>query len=46
MNVYESKTMGELVAGNAEVGRGIVSGKSLDGTKAAFAYFIMGRSEN
>lgn len=46
MNVYESKTMGELVAGNSYVGRGIVIGKSLDGTKAAFAYFIMGRSEN
>ena len=27
-------------------GRGIIIGKSKDGTKAVFAYFIMGRSEN
>lgn len=27
-------------------GRGIVIGKSADGTKAVIAYFIMGRSEN
>ncbi len=46
MNVYESKTMGQLVCGNSYVGRGIVIGKSGDGQKAAFAYFIMGRSEN
>ena len=31
---------------NAYPGRGIVIGKSEDGTKAAVAYFIMGRSEN
>lgn len=31
---------------NAYPGRGIVIGKSEDGTKAAAAYFIMGRSEN
>ena len=46
MNVYESKTMGELVKGNSYVGRGIVIGKTEDGSKAALAYFIMGRSEN
>lgn len=32
--------------GNAYPGRGIVIGKSEDGTKAVAAYFIMGRSEN
>lgn len=31
---------------NAYPGRGIVIGKSADGTKAVTAYFIMGRSEN
>ena len=31
---------------NAHPGRGIVIGKSQDGTKAVTAYFIMGRSEN
>ena len=31
---------------NAYPGRGIVIGKSPDGTKAVTAYFIMGRSEN
>ncbi len=46
MNVYEVKTMGERIAGNPYVGRGIVIGRSADGTKAVFAYFIMGRSAN
>ena len=36
----------ERIAGNPYVGRGIVIGKSEDGKKAIFAYFIMGRSEN
>lgn len=31
---------------NSYPGRGIVLGRSADGTKAAAAYFIMGRSEN
>ena len=31
---------------NAYPGRGILIGKSADGTKAVIAYFIMGRSEN
>ena len=31
---------------NAYPGRGIVMGKTPDGTKAVTAYFIMGRSEN
>ena len=46
MNVYEKKTMGERIAGNPYVGRGIVIGKTEDGKCAAVAYFIMGRSEN
>ena len=31
---------------NAYPGRGIVVGKTPDGTHAVIAYFIMGRSEN
>ena len=31
---------------NSYPGRGIVIGRSADGTKAVTAYFIMGRSEN
>lgn len=46
MNIYEVKSMGERIAGNSYVGRGIVIGKTADGKKAAAAYFIMGRSEN
>lgn len=39
-------SIAELLAGNAYPGRGIVLGKSPDGTKAVAAYFIMGRSAN
>ena len=46
MNIYEIKSMGERIAGNPYVGRGIVIGKSEDGKNAAIAYFIMGRSAN
>lgn len=46
MNVYETKSVAERIQGNPYVGRGIVVGKSADGKKAVFAYFIMGRSEN
>ena len=46
MSIYTSQTMGEIVKDNAYAGRGIVIGKSKDGSKAAIAYFIMGRSEN
>ena len=35
-----------LLSSNAYPGRGIVIGKSADGTKAVTAYFIMGRSGN
>ncbi|MBQ6507195.1 MAG: hypothetical protein IJI08_07730, partial [Clostridia bacterium] len=46
MNVYEIRSPEQLLAGNPYPGRGIVIGKTPDGTKAAAAYFIMGRSEN
>ena len=43
---YKTDKIGELIKDNSYVGRGIVIGKTEDGTKAAIAYFIMGRSEN
>lgn len=46
MNVYEISDPGALLAENPYPGRGIVIGRTADGTKAAIAYFIMGRSEN
>ena len=46
MNIYDIKSMGTRIHGNEYVGRGLVIGKTEDGTKAAIAYFIMGRSEN
>ena len=46
MNVYEIPTIGSRLNGNRYPGRGIVIGKTADGTKAAVAYFIMGRSAN
>ncbi len=45
-NIYTVSDIGDLVRDNSYVGRGIVVGKSQDGKKAVFAYFIMGRSEN
>ena len=45
MNVYETKSIKDLISGNPYVGRGIVVGKTKNG-KAAVAYFIMGRSSN
>ena len=45
MSIYTSKTMGEIIKDNAYAGRGIVIGKTEDGSKVAIAYFIMGRSE-
>ena len=38
--------LGELLKTNAYPGRGIVIGRSEDGSKAVTAYFIMGRSVN
>lgn len=46
MNIYKIDDIGELIRDNSYVGRGIVIGTTEDGTKAAAAYFIMGRSEN
>ncbi len=43
MNTYDIE---KLLAENSYPGRGIIIGKSDDGKKAVFAYFIMGRSEN
>ena len=46
MNIYKVHNIGELIADNPYVGRGIVIGKTKDGGRAATAYFIMGRSKN
>ena len=46
MNVYKTDNLGELLANNTYAGRGICVGKTADGSRAAVAYFIMGRSEN
>ncbi|MBO5744492.1 MAG: IMP cyclohydrolase [Clostridia bacterium] len=46
MNIYKINDIAELISGNSYVGRGIVLGKTQDGTKACAAYFIMGRSAN
>ena len=46
MNVYETKTLAERLAGNRYPGRGIVIGEAPDGKHAVAAYFIMGRSAN
>ncbi len=43
MSLFDLK---KLLSENSYPGRGIVIGKSADGTKAMIAYFIMGRSEN
>ncbi len=42
----ELMDLSRLLAENSYPGRGIVIGKTPDGTKAAVAYFIMGRSRN
>ena len=46
MDIYRIFTPEELLKDNPYPGRGIVIGKTPDGTKAVAAYFIMGRSEN
>ena len=46
MDNYKVISFSEAVEGNAYPGRGIVVGLTPDGSKAAAAYFIMGRSEN
>lgn len=42
----EMKSLEKELRENSYPGRGIVIGRSADGTKAVTAYFIMGRSEN
>ena len=46
MAAFETKSVTELLAGNAYPGRGVLVGTSPDGRKAVAAYFIMGRSVN
>ena len=46
MNIYKIDKIGDLLKDNTYPGRGIINGKSADGKKAVFAYFIMGRSDN
>ncbi|MDD6679323.1 MAG: IMP cyclohydrolase [Firmicutes bacterium] len=46
MNIYEIPRISGRLAGNRYPGRGIVVGKTADGTRAVTAYFIMGRSAN
>ena len=46
MDIYRIRTPEKLLAGNTYPGRGIIVGLTPDGTRAAAAYFIMGRSEN
>ena len=46
MSIYDINDLGGLLSSNTYPGRGIVIGKSADGKKAVYAYFIMGRSEN
>lgn len=46
MSIYNVDNLGAKLANSAYPGRGIVVGKSPDGKKAVFAYFIMGRSAN
>ena len=46
MDIYRINEVEELLEGNPYPGRGIIVGKSKDGSKAVSAYFIMGRSAN
>ena len=46
MDIYKICTPEELLKDNTYPGRGIIIGKTPDGTKAMTAYFIMGRSDN
>ena len=46
MSIYDIKDLNAVLGANSYPGRGIVIGKTADGRHAAFAYFIMGRSEN
>ncbi len=46
MNIYETPHIAQRLSGNTYPGRGILIGRTADGTRALIAYFIMGRSEN
>lgn len=46
MDIYRIASIEEAVQDNDYVGRGILLGRTRDGSKAVFAYFIMGRSAN
>ncbi len=46
LDIYKINTVKDSVKDNDYVGRGIIIGKTKDGAKTVFAYFIMGRSEN
>ncbi len=46
MDIYRIHDISTLITGNPYVGRGILIGKTPDGTQAVAAYFIMGRSDN
>lgn len=46
MGIYDCANIADILSSNTYPGRGIIVGKSADGTKAVCAYFIMGRSEN
>lgn len=46
MDIYRTPSIEELLRGNTYPGRGIIIGMTPDGTHAAVAYFIMGRSAN
>ena len=46
MNIYKINDIAELLDGNSYPGRGSIIGRTADGTNAATAYFIMGRSAN
>ena len=46
MDIYRIFTPEELLGNNTYPGRGIIIGKTPDGSRAVAAYFIMGRSGN
>ncbi len=46
MDIYKINDIKDVLRGNPYVGRGIMIGSTADKKYAAFAYFIMGRSEN
>lgn len=45
-DIYKINNIEDLLSNNTYPGRGLIVGKSADGSKAVVSYFIMGRSEN